>query len=69
MEGYLKFGESINRTLWTVTGTCIDSPTIFPWSGFFADPYFAERDTAKNFFWKPSWFWLLPLTHANSAET
>lgn len=52
----MMFGESINGTQWTVTGTCIASLAILCSSYVFTELHFLERGMAENFFWYPnSW--------------
>jgi hypothetical protein len=70
MGGHVTFGESINRTQWTVTVTVIASFETLHWSCnfIFADLYFIEGGTTENFSWNLSQSWLLPLTPVDSGK-
>lgn len=72
-EGQVMFGGNINRTRWTVMGTCIANFAKLHWSHLFADLYLIERGMAKNFSWCHCWpwslCWLCLLGHAPVADS
>lgn len=43
MGEHVILGESINRTQWTVTASCIASLAALLWSGVFTDLHLVER--------------------------
>lgn len=62
MRGCLMFGESINRTQWTVM-ECLQ---LFV--GLESSLIFTSLREAQQNSWHSGWSWYLLLTHADSAE-
>jgi len=46
----------------------IASPAMLCWSQVFDNIHFIERGIVENLSYQSDWFWLLPLTCADSAE-